>query len=130
MLDGLPNCVFDASGPLRQYTHQARLGSFFAKAAELSAVGAVTGAATSLACSAAVEVHKKMDPSYEPSTSVPSVGRSSGGLATFFATSANIRYASVLGQCSAAQVMGAVVQGMQVVVCCCYALGNCFPALT
>lgn len=109
MLDGLPNCVFDASGPLRQYTHQARLGSFFAKAAELSAVGAVTGAATSLACSAAVEVHKKMDPSYEPSTSVPSVGRSSGGLATFFATSGNIRYApglSVLGQCSAARVMG------------------------
>lgn len=96
MLDGLPNCVFDASGPLRQYTHQARIGSFFAKAAELSAVGAVTGAATSLACSAAVEVHKKMDPSYEPSTSVPSVGRSSGGLATFFATSANIRCAAGL----------------------------------
>lgn len=97
MLDNLPNCVFDASGPLRQYSNQARVGSFFAKMAELSAVGAVTGVATSLASSAVVEIHKRSDPSYEPSTSVPSVGRSSGGLATFFATNANIRYQLIGG---------------------------------
>eukprot|EP00967_Tisochrysis_lutea_P095609 scaffold139514_cov20-Tisochrysis_lutea.AAC.1 len=51
-LDGLPNCVFDASGPLRQYSMQARVGGFFAKLAELSAVGAVTGGATSILSSA------------------------------------------------------------------------------
>ena len=91
MLDSLPNCVFDASGPLRQYTSQMRVGSFFAKMAELSAVGALTGTVTSLASSAAVQLRRRVDPSFEPSTSVPSVGRSSGGLATYFATSANIR---------------------------------------
>lgn len=91
MLDGLPNCVFDASSPLRHYTKQARVGGFFAKVAELSAVGALTGTVTSLASSAAVSLRRRSDPSFEPSTSIPDVGRSSGGLATFFAANANIR---------------------------------------
>ena len=90
-LDGLPNCVFDASGPLRQYTAQARAGGFLTKMAELSAVGAVTGTATSLLSQGAVELHRRADPSYEPSVAVPSVGRSSAGLAAFFAISANTR---------------------------------------
>ncbi len=47
-LDGLPNCVFDASTPLRQYSIQSRIGGFLAKFAELSAVGAVAGGATSI----------------------------------------------------------------------------------
>jgi len=92
MLEGLPNCVFDASGPLRQYTNQARVGSFFAKMAELSAVGAVMGTTTSLLSTAAVAIHKKADPNFEPSVPVPSVGRSSGGMAAYFALNANIRY--------------------------------------
>jgi hypothetical protein len=45
MLDSLPNCVFDANGPLRSYTAQSRVAAFFSKAAELSAVGLLTGAA-------------------------------------------------------------------------------------
>ncbi len=92
MLDGLPNNVFDASGPLRHYTNQARIGGFFAKMAELSAVGALAGTVTSLASTAAVAIRRRADPSFEPSTSVPDIGRSSGGLATFFATNANIRW--------------------------------------
>ena len=97
MLDGLPNCVFDSSGPLRQYTRQARVGSFFATMAELSAVGAVAGTVTSLASTAAVELRKRADPLFEPSVPVPSVGRSSGGLAAFFALNANVRYQLVGG---------------------------------
>lgn len=49
MLDRLPNCVFDVSGPLRQYTKQARAVGFMAKMAELSMVrDGFFGAAKSL----------------------------------------------------------------------------------
>lgn len=92
MLDGLPNCVFDASGPLRQYTKQARAAGFFAKMAELSGVGVLTGTATSLLSSAAVAIRKRANPEWEPSVAVPDVGRSSGGLAAYFALNANVRY--------------------------------------
>lgn len=91
MLDSLPNCVFDASGPLRQYTAQARAAGFFAKMAELSAVGVMTGTVTSLLSSAAVAIHKRNDPEWEPSVAVPDMARSSGGLAAFFALNANVR---------------------------------------
>jgi len=97
MLDGLPNCVFDASGPLRQYSAGSRAVSFFAKVAELSAVGALTGTVSSLASNAAVSLRKQADPSFEPSTSVPSIQRSSGGLAAFFAANANVRYQLIGG---------------------------------
>lgn len=92
MLDGLPNCVFDTCGPLRQYTNQARVGGFLAKMAELSAVGAVMGTTTSLLSTAAVALRKRTDPAFEPSVPIPSVGRSSAGLAAFFAINANSRY--------------------------------------
>ncbi|KAG1673698.1 hypothetical protein FOA52_010567 [Chlamydomonas sp. UWO 241] len=97
MLDSLPNNVFDASGPLRAYTTGARAASFFTKMAELSAVGAVTGALTSLASSGVVSLRRANDPSFEPSTSVPSVQRSAGGLAAFFALNANVRYQLIGG---------------------------------
>lgn len=97
MLDGLPNHVFDASGPLRQYSAGARAASFFAKVAELSAVGALAGTVTSLASSAAVSLRRQADPSFEPSTSVPSVQHSSGGLAAYFAANANVRYQLIGG---------------------------------
>lgn len=98
MLDGLPNCVFDVSGPLRQYSAQTRISSLFAKAAELSAVGAAAGVATSLASSAAVELRRRGgNPTFEPSVPVPELGRSSGGLAAFFASNANLRYQAIGG---------------------------------
>lgn len=92
MLSELPHCVFDANGPLRNYTNTARVGGFFASMAQLSAVGALTGGATSLLSSLAVKVHKQVDPSYEPSVAVPDVARSSGGLGAFFALTNNVRY--------------------------------------
>ncbi|KAG2496868.1 hypothetical protein HYH03_005269 [Edaphochlamys debaryana] len=93
MLDSLPNCVFDANGPLRSYTPQSRIAAFFSKAAELSAVGLLTGAGTSLLSQAAVALRRKyVDPSFEPSVPVPEVARSAAGLGAFFAISANTRY--------------------------------------
>jgi len=93
MLANLPHCVFDASGPLRQYTNTARLGGFFASMAQLSAVGAIAGGATALASQAAVRVHQAMDPEYEgPSVPVADAARSSAGLGAFFAINANTRY--------------------------------------
>lgn len=97
MLDGLPNMVFDSSGPMRQYSNQARVGGFFAKMAELSAVGMIAGGATSLLSQAAVAVHKRVDPSFEPSVPVPQVGRSSAGMGAYFALNANTRYQLIGG---------------------------------
>lgn len=98
MLDGLPNCVFDVNGPLRTYSTPSRVGAFFTKAAELSAVGLLMGGATSLLSSAAVALRRKyVDPSFEPSVPVPEVARSSAGLAAFFAVSANTRYQLIGG---------------------------------
>lgn len=93
MLDGLPNCVFDASGPLRQYSKQARAAGFLAKAAELSAVGALMGTVTSLLSTAAVAVRRRSNPEWQPSTEVANAGRSSAGMAAFFALNANTRCA-------------------------------------
>jgi hypothetical protein len=92
MLANLPACVFDANGPLRNYTRTARVGGFFASMAQLGAVGAVAGGATALASSAAVSLHQKADPEYQPSLASPDVARSAGGLGAFFAINANTRY--------------------------------------
>lgn len=93
MLANLPHCVFDASGPLRHYSNTARLGGFFASMAQLSAVGAIAGGATSLASQACVKAHEAMDPEYRgPSVPVADAARSSAGLGAFFAVNANTRY--------------------------------------
>jgi hypothetical protein len=93
MLANLPHCVFDASGPLRHYSNTARLGGFFASMAQLSAVGAIAGGATSLASQACAKAHEAMDPEYQgPSVPVADAARSSAGLGAFFAVNANTRY--------------------------------------
>jgi len=97
MLDGLPNCVFDVSGPLRQYSKQARAVGFMAKMAELSMVGAMAGGLTSLLSQAAVSLRQQSSPEWRPSVEVPSFGRSSAGMAAFFALNANIRYQLIGG---------------------------------
>jgi len=97
MLDGLPNMVFDSSGPLRQYSNQARVGGFFAKMAELSAVGMIAGGATSALSNAAVAIHKRVEPGFEPSVPVPELGRSAAGMGAYFALNANTRYQLIGG---------------------------------
>lgn len=96
-LEGLPNNVFDASGPLRHYTVQTRVGGFLSKMAELSAVGALTGSATSLMAQGAVALRQRSDPTFQPSVAIPSVGQSSAGLAAYFAINANTRYQLIGG---------------------------------
>lgn len=97
MLAELPNCVFDRSGPLRNYTRQSRFGGFFARMAELSAVGVVTGTATSLLGNAAVAARRHQDPAFQPSVPVPDIARSSGGLGAYLALNVNTRYQLVGG---------------------------------
>jgi hypothetical protein len=92
MLAGLPHCVFDASGPLRSYTPAARLGGFFASAAQLAVAGAAAAAAAAGASSLAVAARRRADPEWRPSAPVPEVARSAAGLAAFFALNANLRY--------------------------------------
>jgi len=97
MLDGLPNMVFDSNGPLRHYNNQARVGGFFAKMAELSAVGVITGTLTSLAAQGAIALRKSQNPDFEPSVAPANIARSSAGLGAFFALNANTRYQIVGG---------------------------------
>jgi hypothetical protein len=97
MLDGLPNMVFDSSGPMRHYTHTSRVGGFVAKMAELSAVGAIAGGATAALSRGAVALHKRVDPTFEPSVPVPELGRSSAGMGAYFALNANTRYQLIGG---------------------------------
>lgn len=97
MLSELPHNVFDASGPLRQFSAGQRVAGFFASTAQLAAVGAATGAATSALSSAAVSLHQRANPDYEPSSAVPGVAASAGGLAAFAALNANLRYQLIGG---------------------------------
>jgi hypothetical protein len=97
MLSELPHHVFDASGPLRQFSAGQRAAGLAASTAQLAAVGAATGAATSALSSAAVAMKQRADPAYEPSSPVPNVSTSAGGLAAFMAINANLRYQAIGG---------------------------------
>ncbi|GMH43770.1 hypothetical protein BSKO_11704 [Bryopsis sp. KO-2023] len=97
MLSNLPNNVFDASGPLRNYTNSSRLASFFAKFAELSAVGVISGAATVGVSNLAVKVRKSKNPEFEPSVPIPSVQRSALGFGAFVGLHAHLRYQAIGG---------------------------------
>jgi hypothetical protein len=97
MLSELPHHVFDASGPLRSFSAGQRAAGLAASTAQLAAVGALTGAATSALSAGAVAMHKRADPSYEPSSAVPDAAASAGGLAAFMAINANLRYQLIGG---------------------------------
>eukprot|EP00210_Caulerpa_lentillifera_P002488 g2385.t1 len=93
----LPNNVFDASGPLRQYTAQSRVLSVFTKSMELAFVGAVTGIGTIGVRDLVVFAHRKMDPDYKPSCQSESLSRSIVGLSLFYGLHAHTRYQLVGG---------------------------------
>ena len=67
------------------------------KAAELGAIGAASGAAMSLAGSAALAVRRRSDPSFQPSVPVPELGRSTQGMALSLGAFSNLRYQAVSG---------------------------------
>lgn len=54
-------------------------------------VGALTGGMTSALGQAAVALRRQSNPEWQPSVEVPSIARSSAGMAAFFAVNANIR---------------------------------------
>lgn len=91
-LSNLPNHVFDASGPLREYTVLTRVVSFLAKSLELAAVGAFAGLATSSLSYLAIAGHKQMDPQFEASYDPPHPSRAAMGLSLFFGVHAHLRY--------------------------------------
>ncbi|EFN57777.1 hypothetical protein CHLNCDRAFT_20786 [Chlorella variabilis] len=97
MLSKLPNNVFEATTPLREYTTGSRAAAFFTKSAELCGVGMLAGAAQSSLAQAAVAVRRASDPAYTPSMPVPSVQQSALGFAAAQGIFGNLRYQMVAG---------------------------------
>lgn len=97
MLASLPNNVFEAGSKTRSFTLGSRAMGFLSKAAELSAVGAVTGAAMSGLGSAAVQLRRRADPTFQPSVPVPEMSRAVAGMGAFMGLSANLRYNVLAG---------------------------------
>lgn len=92
-LASMPNNAFDRAGPLRQYTNATRGLSVVTKAAELSAVGVITGGAFSLLNSGLLAMHKKKEgKEWEPSIPVPDLKTSALGMGAFLGISCNLRY--------------------------------------
>jgi len=92
MLASLPNNVFDKSTKHKQFTLGQRAMSAVAKAAELSAVGALAGTSMSLLGNAAVSVRRTQDPGFTPSVPVPGLATSAAGGGAFMGLHANLRY--------------------------------------
>jgi hypothetical protein len=96
-LNNLPNNVFQGETPMRSYTSSARVASFLWKSAELSGIGMIAGATQAALSNALVALHKRKDPTYEPSLQVPSIGRSAVGMAAALGTFGNMRYQMIAG---------------------------------
>lgn len=96
-LHGLPNNVFDMSGPQRSYTTSTRAVGFFAKVGELSAVGTLAGASMAGLSQLALRLRQKYEPGFQPSVRIPSVRQSAGGLAVSMGIFSNLRYQLISG---------------------------------
>jgi hypothetical protein len=96
-LNNLPNNVFQGETPMRSYTSSVRVASFLWKSAELSGIGMIAGATQAALGNALVALHKRKDPTYEPSLQVPTIGRSAVGMAAALGTFGNMRYQMIAG---------------------------------
>lgn len=96
-LHGLPNHVFDQSGPLREYTYASRAGSLLWKGAELSAIGVIMGTVQNVMANLLVSIRRKKDASYMPSIPVPTMVQSAAGLGAWLGISCNMRYQGLSG---------------------------------
>jgi len=97
MLHSLPNNIFDMSGPQRAYTTGSRAASLFAKAAELSAVGVLSGAAMTAGQRALTAIRRRGDPNWQPAVRTPELRNSSLGMAASMGLFANGRYQIISG---------------------------------
>lgn len=96
-LHSLPNNLFDRSGPQRVYTSGSRAAGFLAKAAELSAVGVISGGLMSIGQSAAAALRRRSDPDWQPAVRTPELRASALGLAASMGIFANARYQIISG---------------------------------
>jgi hypothetical protein len=92
ILSKLPNNVFEATTPLREYTTSSRAAALLTKSAELCGVGMLAGAAQSGLAQASVAVRRRSDPAFHPSMPIPSVQQSALGFAAAQGIFANLRY--------------------------------------
>ncbi len=97
MLQSMPNNLFDASTPYRQFSMGNRAASLVVKSAELCAVGSIAGAAMSCLSQLAVNLRQQRDPSFTPSVPIPDLAKSTAGMGMYMALSANLRYQAVSG---------------------------------
>lgn len=97
MLAKLPNNVFEGTTPLRSYSNNSRVASFFVKAAELSGVGMLAGGLQSALSQGVVALRKRSDASFEPSMKVPSIQQNALGMAATCGVFANARYQIIAG---------------------------------
>jgi len=88
-INALPSNVFDRSGPQRQYSVVSRATGFVYKTAQLGAIGAGVGAATS----AASDLLVRMRPSdFKPSLPTVGLATSTVGMGANTGVTGNIRY--------------------------------------
>lgn len=98
VMEAIPNNAFDKCGPLRQYTMGMRAASLGAKAAELSALGAITGGLFHGVNKGLVALHKRRDgEEFEPSIPVPDLKTSMLGMGAYLGLSCNLRYQLIGG---------------------------------
>ena len=97
LLQSLPNHVFDASGPLRQYTLATRACGAVLKAAQLAGLGALIGGTTTQLQRALVQRRQKTDPSWRPAVHVPDLRTGALGTAAWLGLSCTARYNLIAG---------------------------------
>lgn len=99
LISNIPNNIFDASGPLRNYTPFTRITSFFTKTAELAIVGAVTATSITALSHLAIYIRKKLkkDAFKEPSIEIPTFNTMMLGLSMFYGLHAHVRYQLIGG---------------------------------
>ncbi|KAK9809724.1 hypothetical protein WJX73_010795 [Symbiochloris irregularis] len=96
-LHSLPGNIFDRSTPVHQLSVGSRTGSFFWKSAQLAAVGALSGAGMSVLGNAETSLRRIRDPNFSPAVEVPSLPRSTLGMAASMGLASNLRYQAVAG---------------------------------
>jgi hypothetical protein len=88
-INALPSNVFDRSGPLRQYSYLSRASGFAYKTAQLGAIGAGVGAATS----AVSDLLVRMRPSsFKPALPTTDLATATVGMGANTGVTGNIRY--------------------------------------
>jgi hypothetical protein len=97
MLSKLPNNVFEGTTPLRTYSNNSRIASFFVKAAQLGGVGLAAGTVQTTLSKAVIALRQKYDPSFEASMKVPSIQQNALGMAATCGIFANARYQIIAG---------------------------------